>query len=399
MGKNTQNDRSNDKFVQIDQDKIQDHLREIVRGTVEETLNNLLDAEAEQICQAGKYERNPDRLDTRAGSYKRKLQTQSGQVELKVPKLRKLPFETAIIQRYQRRETSVEEAIVEMYLAGVSVRRVEGITEALWGSKVSPGTLSNLNKKVYETIKTWQARPLADSYAYVYADGIYLKRSWGGEVRNVAVLVAVGVNSKGFREILGVREGLKEDKESWRDFLRHLKDRGLKDEQLIISDKCPGLVEILPEFYKNARWQWCTVHFYRNVFKYVPRNQMKEVAFLLKAIHAQEDFKAASEKAVAVAKKLQSMKLSQAAKTVENGFRDTLTYYHFPQQHWTRIRTNNTLERLMREIRRRTRVVGAFPDGESAVMLVAARLRHVAGSKWGERVYLDMKVMEEAAVA
>lgn len=126
---------------------------------------------------------------------------------------------------------------------------------------------------------------------------------------------------------------------------------------------------------------------------------MKEVAFLLRAIHAQEDFEAASEKAVAVAKKLQSMKLPQTAKPVENGFRDTLTYYHFPQHYWNRIRTNNTLERLMREIWRRTRVVGAFPDGESAVMHVAARLRHVAGSNWGERVYLDMKIMEEAAVA
>lgn len=391
MGNNKGSVVSNDKFVQIDQDGIRDHLREIVRGTVEETLNKLLDAEADEICKAGRYERNPDRQDTRAGFYQRKLETQSGSVKLKVPKLRKLPFETSIIQRYRRRETSVEEAIVEMYLAGVSVRRVENITEVLWGSKVSSGTLSNLNKKVYTTIKTWLSRPLESSYRYVYLDGIYLKRSWGGEVRNVAVLVGIGVNSEGFREIIGVKEGLKEDKESWRDFLRELKSRGLKGEELIISDKCPGLIEVLGDFYTKVNWQWCTVHFYRNVFKYVPHNRMKEVAYLLKAIHAQEDLVAAQEKAAAVVRKLREWKLTQAANTVENGFQDTLSYYSFPQQHWTRIRTNNTLERLMKEIRRRTRVVGAFPDGESAVMLVAARLRHVAGSKWGERVYLDMK--------
>jgi putative transposase len=146
----------------------------------------MLDAEADAICNAQRYERSPERQDTRAGHYTRKLHTKAGEVELKVPKLRKLPFESAIIKRYKRREISVEEAMIEMYLAGVSVRRVEDITEALWGTKVSPGTISNLNKKIYEQIERWCKRKLQNKDTYVYLDGIWLKRSWGGEIKNIA---------------------------------------------------------------------------------------------------------------------------------------------------------------------------------------------------------------------
>jgi len=212
-----------------------------VRGTVEETINKLLDAEADRLVKAKRYERTEARQDTRAGYYARKLQTTSGKVNLKVPKLRNLPFETAIIERYRRRETSVEEAMIEMYLAGVSVRRVEDITEALWGSKVSPGTVSNINKKIYDRINKWRNRRLEGTFPYVYLDGINMKRSWGGEVKNVSVLVAIGVDNEGYRHILGVTEGAREDKEGWSGFLRHLKARGLKGVQLFISDKCLGL--------------------------------------------------------------------------------------------------------------------------------------------------------------
>src|SRR5471030_2310277 len=174
----------------------------MVRGTVEETLNALLDAEADRLCGAGRYERTQGRQDTRAGSYERSLHTVAGEVHLKVPKLRRQTFETAIIERYRRRESSVEEALVEMYLAGVSVRRVEDITEALWGTRVSPSTVSELNQKIYTQIEAWRNRPIEGEHAYVYLDGIWLKRSWGGEVKNVAVLVAIGVRRDGYREIL-----------------------------------------------------------------------------------------------------------------------------------------------------------------------------------------------------
>ena len=183
--------RALDKVIRIDEAQVQAHLSEMVRSSVEETLNALLDAEADRLCRAKRYERTEARQDTRAGSYQRELHTKAGEVTLKVPKLRTLPFETAIIERYQRRETSVEEALIEMYLAGVSVRRVEDITEALWGTRVSPSTVSELNKKIYVQIEAWRNRPLEGAYPYVYLDGLWLKRSWGGEVRNVSVLVAI----------------------------------------------------------------------------------------------------------------------------------------------------------------------------------------------------------------
>ena len=381
------------KILQINDAVVKEHLGDLVRGTVEDTLNTLLDAEADRICNAQRYEHVEQRKDTRAGHYERKLLTSAGEVTLKMPKLRRLPFETAIIERYRRRETSIEEALIEMYLAGISVRRVEDITEALWGTRVSAGKVSELNQKAYENIEKWRNRPLSGDYAYVYLDGIWLKRSWGGEVNNVAVLAAIGVNQEGYREVIGCAEGAKEDKESWLNFLRYLKERGLQGTQLFISDKCLGLVEALGEVFPGAKWQRCIVHFYRNVFSVTPRGKLKEVAAMLKAIHAQEDKTAAREKAVDIVKKLKAMKLSKAAETVENGIEETLTYMDYPQEHRIRIRTNNALERLFKEVRRRTRVVGAFPDGHSALMLTCARLRHVANSKWGEKRYLNMKLI------
>jgi transposase-like protein len=382
-------------IIQIDQEQVRGHVDEVVRRSVQETLNGLLDAEADQLCRAQRYERSPDRVDTRAGSYERKLQTKAGEVTLKVPRLRSLPFETQIIERYRRRESSVEEALMEMYLAGVSVRRVEDITEALWGTRVSPSTVSELNQKLYERIEAWRNQPIEGEFAYVSLDGVWLKRSWGGEVKNVAVLVAVGIDQDGYRQVLGVSEGIKEDAASWRQFLRHLKERGLRGVRLVTSDKCLGLVEALGEFYPEADWQRCMVHWYRNVGSAAPQSKSKEVMAMLKAIHAQEDREAAQKKGADVVAKLREMKLAKAARIVEEGVAETLSYMAYPREHWTRIRTNNPLERIMREIRRRTRVVGAFPDGHSALMLVAARLRHVAGTKWGTRKYLDMERLRE----
>lgn len=383
------------QIIRIEQEQLNKHLDKVVRGTVERTLNELLDAEADRLCGAGRYERTEARKDTRAGHYTRKLETKAGQVKLKVPKLRTMTFETAIIERYRRRESSVEEALIEMYLAGITVRRVEDITEALWGTRVSPSTVSNLNKKVYGRIDQWLKAPIEGEYVYVFLDGIWLKRCWAGEVKNVSVLVAIGVDQHGYRQVLGIKEGAKEDKESWIAFMRYLKERGLSGIELFVSDKCLGLVESLVDFYPDAKWQRCVVHFYRNVFTVVPKSKVKGVAAMLKAIHAQEDREAAEEKVAAVVKKLRKMKLSEAAKIVEQGAAETLSYYAFPSQHWRSLRTNNPLERLMREIRRRTRVVGAFPDGKSALMLVAARLRHVAGTKWGTRRYMNMDRLKE----
>src|SRR5215510_1311018 len=197
--------------IRVDQEQLRGHIDEVVRSSVEETLNALLEAEADRLSRAQRYERSPERLDTRTECYERSLETKAGEVTLKVPKLRRLPFETVIIERYRRRESSVEEALVELYLAGVSVRRVEDITEALWGTRVSSGTVSRLNQKIYRHIEAWRNREIVGEHPYLYLDGIVLKRTWAGEVRNVSLLVAIGVNESGYREILGICEGAKED--------------------------------------------------------------------------------------------------------------------------------------------------------------------------------------------
>ena len=353
-----------EKIVQLNEEIIKGQIKELVRGSVEETLNELLEKEAESLTQAARYERSEARQGYRSGHYDRNLTTTSGDVTLHMPRLKGVSFETAIIERYRRRESSVEEALIEMYLAGVSVRRVEDITEALWGSKVSPATISELNKKAYVHIEDWRNRPLQGGrYPYVYVDGIYLRRNWGGEYENVAILVAIAVKEDCFREVLGTAEGMK---------------------------------EAVGEEFPDAKYQRCTVHFYRNVFSVVPKSKVKIVAKMLKAVHAQESKKASREKAKAVVAELKAMKLKEAAKKVEDGIEETLTYCDFPSEHWTRIRTNNVIERLNREIRRRTRVVGTFPDGNSALMLVCARLRHVAGTQWGNKKYMNMKHLEAA---
>ncbi len=178
-----------------------------------------------------------------------------------------------------------------------------------------------------------------------------------------------------------------------------MKSRGLSGVQLITGDKALGIVEAIGEVFPAAKYQRCTVHFYRNVFSVVPKQKGKEVAKMLKAIHAQEDKEAALEKAAAVVKKLKTMRLTKAAQKVEESIAETLTYMNFPTKHWTRIRTNNTLERLNKEIKRRTKVVGTFPDGESALMLVCARLRHVASSEWGNKRYLNMEHLRSMLIS
>lgn len=383
------------RMIQLNEGAIKDELKELVCGSVEETLNGLLEKEAQELTQAARYERTEARQGYRSGHYTRNLTTTSGEVTLKMPRLKGVPFETAIIERYRRRESSVEEALIEMYLAGVSVHHIEDITEALWGTKVSPATISDLNKKAYVHIEEWRNRPLrGGKYPYVYVDGIYLRRNWGGEFENASILVALGVNEDGYHEVIGAAEGMKEDKASWLSFLQWLKGRGLDGVRLIVGDKCLGMLEAAAEVFPEAKYQRCTVHFCRNVFSATPRSKMKLVARMLKAIHAQENKPAAREKAKQVVQTLREVRLNEAAKKVEDSIDETLSYMDFPYEHWLRIRTNNVIERLNREIRRRTRVIGTFPDGNSALMLVCARFRHVTGTQWGNKKYMNMKHLE-----
>ena len=384
-----------DPIVTFDEEAVRDELKELVRKTVEDTLNALLEEEADDLVKADRYERTAEREAYRAGHYERGLATTSGQVTIKMPKLKGMRFTTAIIEHYKRRETSVEETMIEMYLAGVSTRRIEDVSEILWGSSVSASTVSNLNDKAFEAVEEWRSRPLSRAYPYVFVDGIYLKRSWGGSFENVAVMVAIGVNDDGYREVIGCAEGFTESAECWREFLSWMRGRGLRGVRMFTGDKAAAMTGAISEVFPDAAYQRCTVHFYRNVLAKTPKSRRRQVAAMLKAIHAQESLEASMQKASAVAESLEGMRLMEAAKCVRDGAAETLAYTRFPMEHWRRIRTNNAIERLNREIRRRTRVVGTFPDGKSALMLVTARLKYVADSEWGSRRYLDVSLLDE----
>ena len=294
---------------------MKDELSELVRKTIEETINAMLDEEADRLVGAGPYyERTDGRAAYRAGHYKRGFTTTSGQVALNMPELKGMRFATAVVERCKRRETSVKEAIIEMRLAGVSTRRIEDVSEILRGAGVSAGTFSNLNDKAFKAVDEWQRRPLICAYPYAYVDGIYLKRNWGGSYENVAVMVAIGVNEEGCRETIGCAEGFTESSECWRDFPSWLKSRGLRGVRMFVGDKAAGMVGSIAEVFPDAKYQRRTVHFYRNVLAKVPKSRRPQAAAMLKAIHAMEFREAAAAKAEAVADDLESMRLTARAR-------------------------------------------------------------------------------------
>ena len=254
------------QILQVDENMLETRLDRLVSEKVEQLLN----AEADEITGAARYERTGDRKAYRVGHYERDLTVKAVTVTLKVPKLKGALFESAVIERYRRREQSVEEALIDMYLAGVSTRQVDDISRLLWGERMPPQTLSDKLRKVYDQIDEWRNRPLGGEYPYVFMDGVWHKRSWGGSVENVSVLVAIGVDDTGHREVIGVAEGMKEDKASWEQFIRSMIERGLKGVRLVVGDRCAGLVATVGEMLPQARYQRCMVHFMRNVLSKVP---------------------------------------------------------------------------------------------------------------------------------
>ena len=276
---------------------------------------------------------------------------------------------------------------------------MEGVTEALWGSKVSPATISELNKKAYVHIEDWRNRPLQGGrYPYVYVDGIYLRRNWGGEYENVAILVAIAVNEDGYREVLGAAEGMKEDKASWVSFFQWLKGRGLDGVKLIVRDKYLGMLEAVSEVFPCSQ------------IPVLYGSLLPECVFCCSSLQSKAGSQNAQGHSCAGKQKgrpgksrscSRSAEGNEAARKVEDSVEETLTYCDFPYAHWGRIRANNVIERLNREIRRRTRVAGTFPDGNSVLMPICARLRHVAGTQWGSKK--NMKnleaVLEDVSIA
>lgn len=385
-------------LVKFDEGQIHDYLNQTIREAVKEVFEALLEAEAAELAQARPYERTHTRKDHRNGTRKRKLATRVGEMELTVPRLRTIPFQSQIIDRYRRMESSLEEALIEMYLQGISTRKVDDITTELCGVHVSAGRMSRLNHKVYDKLKAWRERPLERHYRYLYLDGTVIKGRWSGHVEPISILVAVGVTEEGYREVLAVNAGSSEDGDSWLALLRSLRKRGVRGVDLIIADAHAGLREAREKAFGKAKYQRCIFHFIRNILTQVPKRKQKQVARAVKAIFAQESFDESEAKARRFMAEHEKS-LPGAIKTLRKGLLEALTYYQFPEAHWSRIRTNNPLERLLREVKRRLKVVGTFPDVDSALMLATARLKWTQESTWSQKRYLTMSEDRYGAVA
>ncbi len=391
-----------DKIIQSDDAMFESKLDALVRVKVEQAINAMPDAEADEIADAARYGRKTDRKAFRAGHCERTLTAKAGKSSLKAPELKGALFGSAVIERCRRRESSVEEALMEMCLAGVSTRRVDDISRLLWGERMPSRTLSDklkkIYKKIYKEIDEWRKRPLGSECPYVFVDGVWRKRSWGGHVENVSVLVAIGVSTEGRREAIAVDEGMREDAASRERFFRSVIERGLRGVGLVVGDRCAGLVSTVNSMLPNARYQRCMVHFMRNVLSKTPPSHREWASAALKAIFAQENRESAMAKAGTVAGEMGERKLKAAANRLREGVGETTTCLlpEFPANHRIKLRTDNVIERLNKEIRRRTRVVGGFPDSNSALMLVCARIRYVTSRSWSDRRYMDMSRLDDS---
>ncbi len=367
-----------------------------VRQGVKAVLEEVLQEEMSEHLQAGYRELTPTRRGERNGRYTRNLLTPAGKIErLKVPRDREGEFVTDLFERYKRMTGDVEEAILEMYLSGISVRKIAGVTEALSKVRIGKDAVSRIASRLQEQQKEWRGRSLEEKeYPYLYLDATYLKVRWGARVTSMALLACVGVDEEGFREVLAVEVAGSEKGAAYASLLRELIDRGLSGVRLVISDDHEGIKAAVWDELPGVEWQRCVVHFERNVLCHVPASSMAEVAEDMKAI-----FKVRREKtARALAEEfveLHAKRFPKAVSVFEAGIGGALTYLSYPGSHHPRIRTTNMLERLFREVKRRTRVIGVFPNETSATTL-ATEIALRSSEEWALKRYLTMDALEEA---
>ena len=365
-----------------------------VRQGVKAVLEEVLEEEMTEHLRAGYRELTPTRRGERNGYYQRNLVTPAGKIErLEVPRDREGEFVTEVFERYKRMTGDVEEAVLEMYLSGISVRKIAGVTEALSKVRVGKDAVSRIASRLEEQQKEWRERPLGEKqYPYLYLDATYLKVRWGSRVTTMALLVCVGVDEEGFREVLAVEVAGSEKGVAYASLLRGLIDRGLSGVRLVVSDDHEGIKAAVSDELPGVRWQRCVVHFERNVLSSVPATEMREVAEDLKAIfkiRRQKTARALAEGFV----ELYSERFPKAVWVFEAGIEDALTYLSFPGSHHAKLRTTNMLERLFKEVKRRTRVVGVFPNETSASTL-ATEIVLRSSEEWALRRYLTMDALQ-----
>jgi transposase-like protein len=367
-----------------------DGLRELLR----EVLQEVLEAEMCEALGAEKGERNPGRLGYRSGHYARSLMTRVGKLELRVPQDRQGHFSTQLFERYQRSEKALVSALAEMYVQGVSTRKVKVITEELCGHSFSASAISGVNKTLDESLERFAKRALEEIYPYLIVDARYEKVREGGVIVSQAVQIAIGINEEGRRQILAVELADRESATSWRDFLLELKGRGLRGVELVVTDDHPGLKRAIAEVIPEAAWQRCYVHFLRNALDHLPRKAVDDCLQELRWIYDRRDL-AEARKDLSLWLERWGKKYPKLCEWVEENIGETLTFYRLPLQHHKHMKSTNMLERYNEEIKRRTRVVRIFPNRESCLRLIRA-LAVETHESWleGSR-YLNMDLLKE----
>jgi putative transposase len=368
--------------------------KDLVKTAVQEIVQEILEAEMDDVVGARKSERTTERTGYRSGYYTRGLITRVGKLELRVPQDRAGRFSTEVFERYQRSEKALVSCLAEMYVQGVSTRKVKAITEELCGHSFSASSISRINQALDDELKKFATRHLDEEYPYLILDARYEKIREDGVIRTRAVMIAIGINWDGRRSILAVELANRESTTSWREFLIGLKERGLDGVEFVVSDDHAGLKKAIGELLPEALWQRCYVHFLRNALDYLPRKADDDCLQELRWLYDRRNLDEARQDLTAWLTKWQQ-KYPKLCAWVEDNIDETLSFYKLPLQHHKHLKSTNMLERLNEEIKRRTLVVRIFPNVESCLRLVRA-LATETHENWIEATrYLNMDLLKE----
>lgn len=368
-----------------------------MRALVQRVVQQVLEAEMTSFLGADNYERTSERRGYRNGYKARLLKTRVGELELLVPKDRDGQFQTELFERYQRSERALVLAIMQMYVEGVSTRKVRDITEALCGLEIGKSQVSALAQKLDEEVRQWRERAIENSYPYLMIDARYEKVRRGGEVISQGVLIVVGISAQGLREVLGVWVADSESEASWGEVFSDLSRRGLRGVHYLVSDDHQGMRRAIDRHFQGVVWQRCQVHFVRNILNHTAAREKTFVLGMLKTI-TEAPTLIAARKALAEAVESLGRRAPKAAALLDACGEEILAVYQLPEAHRKRMRSTNMLERVNQEIKRRTRVIRIFPNEQACVRLVSTLMMEL-NQDWMERIYLNMEVNAEAAVA
>jgi len=386
--------RKQDSAKKTNWKELMSEQEDFLRPLIREILQEVLETEMDEALGAEKGERTANRRGYRSGYYGRTLVTRVGKLELRVPQDRQGHFRTEVFERYQRSEKALVGAMTEMYVQGVSTRKVKAITEELCGHEVSASTISRLNVKLDEELERFAKRRLSEAYPYLILDARYEKVREDGVITSQAVMIAIGVDWEGRRNVLAVELANRESQSSWREFCLALKERGLHGVELVITDDHAGLRKAIAEVFTEAVWQRCYVHFLRNALDYLPRKADNDCMTELRWIYDRRSIEEARQDLAAWLKKW-STRYPKLCDWVEGNIEETLTFYRLPRQHHKNLKSTNLLERLNEEIKRRTLVVRIFPNLAACLRLVRA-LAVEMHENWIEATrYLNMEYLKE----